>query len=139
MAALVGWRDVRRMSQVILPSFSLAMVAGAVDYIDIAHGIRGWLVNVKEIGNPQNLRAHFNGDLIATSVAILDRPDIDEVLKATTQCGFLIGWSRFNRDKLSEIVNRSPDAELSVDSLIARLRCLSFVRRSRRAKFCEWC
>lgn len=106
------------MSEVILPYFSPRnAVAGAVDYIDVPHGIRGWLVNVGEIGNPQNLRVHFNGELIATSVAILDRPDIDEVLKATTQCGFLVGWSRFDRDKLSEIVNRSPDAELSVESV----------------------
>ena len=97
-------------------------------------------MNVDEIGNPQNLRAHFNGDLIATSVAILDRPDIDEVLKATTQCGFLIGWSRFNRDKLSDIVNRSPDAEFSVEFLdCAAPVPICSVRRSRRAKFCEWC
>ncbi len=95
------------MNSIVLPYFSAASrLAGAVDYLDPHVGIRGWVVDPEAPGMPLALEARCRGQVLARSVAVVDRPDIDTVLGRTTQCGFLIGWSRFDLatlEKLSEM------------------------------------
>lgn len=89
-------------------------IAGVFDYVDPGCGLRGWLVHPKVAALPLRVEAWCQGQRLATSITLLDRPDIDRVLKRPTHCGFLIGWSRFDRALLKEIAEASPEAEIEV-------------------------
>lgn len=88
--------------------------AGAVDYLAPTAGLRGWVVEMDAPGHPVALGVRCDGRLLATAYAMMDRPDIDEVLGRLTQCGFLIGWSRFDAEALAELARRLPDEVLEV-------------------------
>ena len=101
------------MTSIVLPYFSTTRYAGAVDHIDEGMGIRGWLVEPEAAGEPLWIEAQCQGVRLATSVAVLDRPDIDAVLGRTTQCGFLLGWSCFDTAALARAVAADRTATLS--------------------------
>lgn len=86
-----------------------ARIAGAYDYLDPACGLRGWLVHPGTPGQPLRLEARSAGQVLATSVAVLNRPDIDKALGRKTWCGFLLGWSRFDRAQLDRLADAAPD------------------------------
>lgn len=88
--------------------------AGAVDYLDVSAGLRGWVVDSERPGQAVHLLVRCCGVLVARSVAMLDRPDIDQVLGRLTQGGFLLGWSRFDTRALSHAAAADPDAPLEV-------------------------
>ena len=85
-------------------------VAGVCDYIDPNAGFRGWLVLPGAPGICLRLEAWCAGARLAQSTAILDRPDIDRALGRRSWCGYLLGWSRFDRAALAHIAERWPDA-----------------------------
>ena len=110
------------MNSIVLPYFSAGVqFAGAVDYLDPHHGIRGWVMDPRVAGVPLALEAWCSGIRLAESIAILDRPDIDSVLGRTTQCGFLIGWSRFDQAAMQALAAKNPDAPL--DFVVAGEEC----------------
>jgi lipopolysaccharide biosynthesis glycosyltransferase len=89
--------------------------AGAVDYLDTSAGLRGWVVDSEQPGRPVELVASCGSVEVARSVAVLDRPDIDQVLGRLTQSGFLIGWSRFDTRALARLAAADPQAPLEVE------------------------
>jgi hypothetical protein len=88
--------------------------AGAVDYLELSAGLRGWVVDSEQPGKPVELLVRCGGADVARSVAVLDRPDIDRVLGRLTQGGFLLGWSRFDTRRLARIAATDPQAPLEV-------------------------
>ena len=88
--------------------------AGAVDFVDLAAGLRGWVIDCESPGCPVELQVRCAGSVLARSVAILDRPDIDAVLGRLTQGGFLLGWSRFDTRTLGRIAAADPTAGVHV-------------------------
>jgi lipopolysaccharide biosynthesis glycosyltransferase len=89
--------------------------AGAVDYLAVDAGLRGWVVEMAAPGRPVTLLAVADGIVLTRPVhAMMDRPDIDAVLGRRTQCGFLIGWSRFDPAAVAEVERRAPDATVHV-------------------------
>ncbi|WP_338664866.1 glycosyltransferase [Pararoseomonas sp. SCSIO 73927] len=78
-----------------------------MDYIDDALGIRGWLLDLSPPALPVGLDLRCGDALLGTTIAFLDRPDIDKVVQRPTWCGFLIGWSRIDRAALQAA---APDA-----------------------------
>ncbi|MCR0983678.1 glycosyltransferase family 8 protein [Roseomonas populi] len=100
---------------VVLPYISSkSRYAGAVDYIDNALGIRGWLLDLEPSALPVGIDLRCGETHVAGTIAFLDRPDIDKVLNRPTYCGFLIGWSRVDRAALERA-----DADLSVSFYVS--------------------
>lgn len=89
-------------------------IAGVFDYVDPGCGLRGFLVHPKVDALPLRVEAWCLGQRLASSVTLLERPDIDKVLKRETWCGYLIGWSRFDRALLKQIAEDHPEAEIEV-------------------------
>lgn len=100
----------------------MRQIAGVFDYVDPSCGLRGWLVHPSIEALPLRVEAWCEGRRLAASVTILERPDIDKVLKRNTWCGFLIGWSRFDRAALKKLAEDSPEAEISVHAAGAGLK-----------------
>jgi lipopolysaccharide biosynthesis glycosyltransferase len=88
--------------------------AGAADYLDPAVGLRGWVVDVEAPGRPAHLGIRCRGEILATSWAMMDRPDIDAMLGRLTQCGFLVSWARFELAALARVAEAAPDSPLEV-------------------------
>jgi lipopolysaccharide biosynthesis glycosyltransferase len=89
-------------------------VAGAADYVDPAAGLRGWVLDASAPGRPVRLQARHGSVVLAESVAVLDRPDIDRVVGRTTQCGFLLGWSRFDTRALARVAATAPSDPIAI-------------------------
>lgn len=88
--------------------------AGAIDFVSEAIGLRGWVVDIARPGRPVAVAAVCEGVVLATAHAMMDRPDMDRVLGRLTQCGVLIGWSRFDATRLQAVAARTPDATIAV-------------------------
>ncbi|MGG5810051.1 glycosyltransferase [Falsiroseomonas sp. CW058] len=88
--------------------------AGAVDHLEPHCGLRGWALDTASPGLPLRLQARSGGRVLAEAPCIMDRPDIDAVVGRLTQCGFIIGWSRFDRAALRELADAAPDAPVEV-------------------------
>lgn len=91
--------------------------AGAVDYLDVSAGFRGWVIDSEQPGKPVELLVRCGAVPVARSIAVLDRPDIDSVLGRLTQAGFLLGWSRFDTRSLARAI--AADAAAPVDIAVA--------------------
>jgi lipopolysaccharide biosynthesis glycosyltransferase len=89
--------------------------AGALDYFDASAGLRGWVLDSEHPGRPVELVATCASVELARSVAVLDRPDIDQVLGRLTQSGFLIGWSRFDTRALARVAATDPQAPIEIE------------------------
>lgn len=88
--------------------------AGAVDYVGVSHGLRGWALDLTSRGEPLELELRADGRLLATSFCMMDRPDIDKVVNRLTQCGFIIGWSHVDLAALRAIAAATPAVEIEV-------------------------
>lgn len=89
--------------------------AGAVDYHNERVGLRGWVLEMDAPGRPVTLTAVCRGVVISRPVhAMMDRPDIDKLLSRLTQCGFLLGWSRFDLSQLETLSASHPDAAVEI-------------------------
>jgi lipopolysaccharide biosynthesis glycosyltransferase len=89
-------------------------IAGVFDYVDPGSGLRGWLVHPAVAALPLWVEAWCGDQKLASSVTLLDRPDIDRLVKRRSYSGYLIGWSRFDRTRLARIAETTPEALIDV-------------------------
>ncbi len=94
-----------------------ARFAGAMDFLLEGAGLRGWALDLANPGRPVALGVRCRGVPLATAHAVMGRPDIDAAVGRRTECGFLIGWSRFDGPALAAIAAEAPEAELEVHVL----------------------
>ncbi|MBW6398720.1 hypothetical protein KPL78_12725 [Roseomonas sp. HJA6] len=88
--------------------------AGAVDYLREEAGICGWVMELAAPGRPLALGVRAGERELARGHAMLARPDIDEVVGHRTECGFMIGWSRFDAAALEDLAGEAPETPLEV-------------------------
>lgn len=96
-------------------------LAGIFDYLDTGAGLRGWLAH-RRVSTPLRLDAWCAGRRLASTVAVLDRPDMDTSLQRRSWCGYLMGWSRFDRTALAQIAADTPGAEIELLTAGGRLK-----------------
>jgi lipopolysaccharide biosynthesis glycosyltransferase len=117
-----------------IPSYltSGARFAGAVDYVEAAAGIRGWLIDTAAPGTPAVIELVSGSVRLARAHAMMDRPDIDEVAGRLTQCGFLIGWSWFDVKALTQVARdvTSDPLEFVVAETGERVRAVCEIPRA---------
>jgi lipopolysaccharide biosynthesis glycosyltransferase len=108
-------RTFQRMSGTILPHLTEgSRFAGAVDYLDVRRGIRGWALEITAPGQPVLLHAVCAGTRLAETFAVMPRPELDKAARRITRCGFIMGWSRFDSEALASLAEDDPDAPIEI-------------------------
>ncbi|WP_376096978.1 glycosyltransferase [Roseomonas sp. CCTCC AB2023176] len=103
------------MSEAIAPYIAAgARYAGAVDSVDPECGLRGWVLDLDSPGATIVLEVYWRTRRLAEAYCMLDRPDLAATAGRLPQCGFLIGWSRFDALALAEAARLDPSSEIEV-------------------------